>query len=496
MHNRVSASGLGPIGSWEVIADTGELIWSDEIYQIHGMEVGSEIVVEEAIEIYHPDDRELVSEYVRRALEEKEDYQFDLRIVRADGEIRNVRSTGVVRVNDHGDVHSVFGVFQDITEVIRKERELVEKTQMLEQAERLASIGHWVVYADTGELVWSEEIYRIHGMEISSEVDVEEAILVYHPDDREKVAEYVRRALEEKLDYQFELRIVRPGGEVRNVLSTGVVRLKPDGNVHSVFGVFQDVTESRVSERATLAAVKEAEYASRSKSEFLANMSHELRTPLNAILGFSQALEKGIGGEINDTHKDYVAAIHESGTHLLSIINDILDLSKLEAGKTELEETEVDLVNLVDQTVLYVRESALNRGIEVVINDLGDLPEVRVDHRMIKQVLINLLSNAVKFTNPGGKIEIDAMMLGNGSLAIAVTDNGIGMAPEDIPKALSSFGQLDGGLARQHEGTGLGLPLARSLIELHGGELKIHSELDVGTTMTACIPDNRILTVN
>ena len=240
----------GEIGHWEIQADTGELFWSDEIYRIHGLDVGGEIDVEAAIQAYHPDDREKVGEYVRRALEEKEDYQFEFRLVRPSGEIRDVKSTGVVRLHPDGEVRSVFGVFQDITVSVKQKRDLEEKSRMLQQAEKLAKFGHWEIQADSGELYWSDEIYRIHGMEVGSEIDVDAAINAYHPDDREMVGEYVRRALEEKKDYQFELRVLKPGGDIQYVKSTGTVHLKPNGDVQSVFGVFQDINDLKKAEDA------------------------------------------------------------------------------------------------------------------------------------------------------------------------------------------------------------------------------------------------------
>ena len=233
------------IGHWTLNARTGALQWSDEVYRIHGLDVGGPIDVEAAIAAYHPDDRNLVADHVRHALEEGQDFQFDLRLIRSDGELRHVRSTGVVRHDADGRVDTVFGVFQDITESIRTERDLAEKTRLLLQAEQLANIGHWNIHAETREVYWSDEVYRIHGFEPGGRIDIQAAIDSYHPDDRDKVAEFVRRALEEKQDYRFNLRLIRADGEVRHVLSTGTVKLGDDGEVESVFGVFQDITGNR-----------------------------------------------------------------------------------------------------------------------------------------------------------------------------------------------------------------------------------------------------------
>jgi HTH-type transcriptional regulator, bacterioopsin transcriptional activator and related proteins len=225
------------------MADSGALFWSEEIYTIHGLEPGCDVSMETAIDAYHPEDREQVREFVHRALESNENFQFVRRIIRPDGTIRHVRATGVVMLRADGEVRSVFGVFQDITEILLNERRLKERTEFLLEAERLGRMGHWIVYPKTGELFWSDEVYRIHGMEVGGEIDVDAAVEAYHPNDREMVVEHVRQALEEKQDYGFELRIIRSGGELRHVRSTGVVKLDDQGNVDSVFGVFQDVTE-------------------------------------------------------------------------------------------------------------------------------------------------------------------------------------------------------------------------------------------------------------
>ena len=245
------------IGHWTLYAKTGDLQWSDEVYRIHGLDVGGPIDVEAAIAAYHPDDRNLVTDHVRHALEDGQGFQFELRLIRSDGELRHVRSTGVVRHDADGHVDTVFGLYQDITESIRTERDLAEKTRLLLQAEQLANIGHWNINAETGEVFWSDEVYRIHGFEPGGKIDIQTAINCYHPDDREEVAEYVRRALEEKQDYSFNLRLFRADGELRHVLSTGTVQLGDDGEVESVFGVFQDITGNRriqetLSERETM----------------------------------------------------------------------------------------------------------------------------------------------------------------------------------------------------------------------------------------------------
>ncbi len=240
------------------------------------------------------------------------------------------------------------------------------------------------------------------------------------------------------------------------------------------------------------AAMLEAQAANRAKTEFLANMSHELRTPLNAIIGFSDMMMSGLAGPNNmEKHTEYSQDINESGRHLLELINDILDLAKIEAGALELDEQLVDISRIATSCITLIKERAHERGLELTC-DLGDqTPVLRGDERKLKQILINLLSNAVKFTPRGGSVTLTAVHCEDG-FDIRVADTGIGIAKEDIWKALAPFTQVDSDLARTFEGTGLGLPLTKALVELHDGVLAIVSDIGVGTTVVARFPKERV----
>jgi len=229
------------------------------------------------------------------------------------------------------------------------------------------------------------------------------------------------------------------------------------------------------------------EAVSRHKSEFLANMSHELRTPLNAILGFSEVLGERYFGELNEKQDEYVRDIRGSGEHLLSLINDILDLSKVEAGKMELELSEFDLPAAVKNVVALVKERAQRHGITVSVDLASGLSAIRADERKLKQIMLNLLSNAVKFTPDGGAITVVAKQVGQ-MVEIAVADTGAGIAPGDLPTVFEEFKQVGSDSARKAEGTGLGLPLAKKFAELHGGEIKAESEPGAGSTFIVVLP--------
>jgi len=221
-------------------------------------------------------------------------------------------------------------------------------------------------------------------------------------------------------------------------------------------------------------------------------MSHELRTPLNAIIGFAEIMKTRTFGPLSERYLDYVGDIYNSGTHLLALINDVLNLSKLEAGKLSLQEKAVDIASAVADCISLVETQARQSNIRLSVSLDRNVPLVRADERRLRQILINLLSNAVKFTPKGGHVGISSARR-NGGLAITVSDTGIGMAPEDIPVAMSAFGQVHGRARRREEGTGLGLPLAKHLVELHGGTFAIDSRINVGTTVTFVLPTERLV---
>jgi two-component system, cell cycle sensor histidine kinase PleC len=289
----------------------------------------------------------------------------------------------------------------------------------------------------------------------------------------------------------FEETLIAPDGE-RHVLLTSKALLHDHAST-LVVTASHDITDRKNAELGLLAAKEEAELASRSKTEFLANMSHELRTPLNAIIGFSQVMADEMMGPIGSLrYAEYARDICTSAQHLLGIISDILDVSKLEAGKAELDEERAEIGSVVADVLQLVRERARALEIEMDVDIPADLPFVQIDVLKLKQVLLNLVTNAIKFSHAESHVMLKARRDGD-TILLTVTDHGIGMDSAEIETAVSRFGQVASAWSRKHPGTGLGLPLAIGLVQLHGGTLTIDSRKGIGTTVTVRLPPERVV---
>jgi len=267
------------------------------------------------------------------------------------------------------------------------------------------------------------------------------------------------------------------------------------GSMAQALEVFKNVAAKLKRNEAQLTLARdEAESANRAKSEFLATMSHELRTPLNAIIGFSDVIKQELLGPVGSVkYRDYAHDINESGQHLLDLINSVLDLSKVESGVDDIHEENIKVSEILRAVKVLVKERAHRASIELRFECPDNLPALRVDGRKLKQILANLLSNAIKFTPVGGKVMLKSWSGVESGHVFQITDTGIGIAAEDLPKVLTPFRQIDSKLSRQYEGTGLGLPLAKAFAEMHGGSLDLQSTVGVGTTATVRFPPERIV---
>lgn len=398
---------------------------------------------------------------------------------------------------------------------------LREKEYLLHEAQRIAHVGSWR-YDFTESTLWSDELYRICGVSPDTFTPTVEAFVgLIHAEDRPAMQAWMAVCAAGGAPVEHEFRIIRSDGIVRSISGRGELMVEPGKGSRYVTCTAQDITErKRIAqelcelnaslEQRIVERTRQLEAASRAKSDFLANMSHELRTPLNAIIGFSEMLKEGLLGELDAKQRGFIADIFGAGTHLLSLINDILDLSKVEVGMMSLESEVVAVAALLKASTLIVREKANAHHIRLETQLDPALGSMLADERKLKQIVYNLLANAVKFSPDGGMVTLRAWRCARGGvlmqgemparllplppgedgefLAIAVEDTGEGIAEALLPKLFEPFMQLDSSSTRRHAGTGLGLSLVRRLVELHGGTVGVASRPGVGSRFCVWLP--------
>jgi PAS domain S-box-containing protein len=373
-------------------------------------------------------------------------------------------------------------------------RAIIARNAVLASALQSITIGVALCDATTPEatiLYVNPSFGRITGYE-SQEVIGQSLRFLQGRGTPQDQAERLERALIQRRASNLLLRSQRKDGKpFWNDMHVNPI-LEDGGHVAHFVAFITDASPRIRAEENLREAKHQAEIANRAKSDFLANVSHELRTPLNAIIGFSEIMKMQMFGPMG--HRQYAAYaddIYLSGKHLLSIINDILDLSKIEAGRFQLHIDDVDLEETFQDCARLVRERAENAGLRLTRTIDPATPHLLADKRAVKQILINLLSNAIKFTPQGGEVIMTAKPTAAGWVALSVADTGIGIPAEQLDNALSAFGQVDNPFTRTQEGTGLGLPIVKSLVELHGGQFQIESAIGKGTRVTMVLPAQR-----
>ncbi|PWC53996.1 hypothetical protein TSO221_09380 [Azospirillum sp. TSO22-1] len=482
-----------PVGMFRVGAHGRMLFVNHRMAVLTGLNA-ERIMAEGWFAAVHPDDRPRLEEEWARSLAAGLPLMTNARLLGAEGTTAAVfLQTTPVRDAD-GRLQGCIGSLTDMSEYVRTAEAL-----LVAEARNRS-----VVEAAADAILTVDEEGIVHSFNPAAEAmfGLGAAEIVWHRLDRlipgdvvERHKAYLRRP---------DLRVKPPAGCIGDIqarradgtlfpIELSVAALEVQGR-RLFTAIVRDVTERKRIEAELIRARDAAEAADLAKSAFLATMSHELRTPLNAVIGFSQVIEmRLLGPDALDRYTEYATSIRQSGEHLLGIIDDILDISKIEAGSLQLGEAPVDVTDVLGQSLNLIAMQAGKRGVAVTLDLERDLPPLRVDELRLRQILVNLLSNAVKFSDTGGQVTVSARRADGGGFEFVVCDEGVGMAPEDIPKAMERFSQVDQSMARRHEGTGLGLPLTKRLVELHGGSLRIDSAPGEGTTVTVHLPAERVM---
>ena len=365
----------------------------------------------------------------------------------------------------------------------RQAEELAERNEWLRMTEALAHVGHWRLDLTDDSLFWSDETYAIHGRSKDNPPTLEEALDVYHPDDSAQVAEAVETARATGKPYTFQARLIRPDGELRHTEAVARTELDANGRPIALFGVFADRTEAFELNARLVAASERAEAAATAKTAFLANMSHEIRTPMNGVMGFADLLRTA---DLPEPYDEYATLIAESAQSMSLLLNDILDLSKIEAGKLSLTREPTDIAELVRRIAFLVEPQAREKGLALEVDICDHVPALCLtDPLRLRQLLLNLVGNAVKFTDRGS-VSIRAEWTRD-RLTVTVRDTGPGIPLSEQDRVFDAFTQVDSANRHSRGGTGLGLAISRQLADMLGGEIRLRSKVDEGSTFTVVL---------
>jgi len=499
------AQHIAHLGSWELDAITKKITWSEEIFNIFALDPNCpEPTYEEVFQYIAFHDRECLRLLNEHAIQQREPFAIDIQIIRADGSDGYIFIKAEAIWDANGWVTRFFGIAMDISDRFTMQQAL-QRSEERARATLLALPD--IVFRVNREGKYMDFMASTKGANlVDPDQVIGESIYETYPSDithAEKKDAALQQTLATQTVQSYEQQVV-----INGHIHYEEVRVAPCGNDEAVFFV-RDISDRKLAEAQLQQTNQELARATRLKDEFLANMSHELRTPLNAILGMTEGLQEQVFGTTSDRQIKALQTIESSGTHLLELINDILDVSKIASGQIELDRAPTSITHLCQSSLTFIKQQANRKQIQLHTKLQLNLPELFVDERRIRQVLINLLNNAVKFTPEGGSITlevgrhklIDSHAEGSNIdlkefLEIKVIDTGIGIAAEDIQKLFKPFIQIDSALNRQYEGTGLGLALVKQLVELHDGQVGLTSELGVGSCFSILLPYARNMSLS
>ncbi len=443
--------------------------------------------------LYPEDQQKQKSDFEALIIGQKQAYRVFTRLRIADGTFRAIElAVSMIRKGDDG-ITRVVGSITDVEERRRAERALAEAEKKYRTIVENAAGGLYQLTPEGMYLSANPAMAHILGYKSPEEMLrlVKNAKSIVYPETEEREI-FIQTLIAQGQMFGYETQVKKKDGEQIWVRENIRVVRGSDRQILYFEGSMEDITKRKEADIALMEAKAQSDIANRAKTEFIANMSHELRTPLNAIIGFSDILKNEIMGPLGqETYKEYAGDIHKSGNSLLKIINEILDISKIETGDRDLKESEFKLESVL-QSCNDLYSTRAHKKTITIANDTQQLPCMIGEELSIKQVVGNIYSNAIKFTPKGGRIRIFNSIDADGTFRLCVADTGVGMSATEIEKALSPFGQVETSLDRSGAGVGLGLPLSKAIMDLHGGRLEILSEKGIGTTVSLIIPESRI----
>jgi PAS domain S-box-containing protein len=474
------------IGYWSVEAATGQARWSEHTFALHGLAAdATALPMRQWLERFvHADDRDGVRQRFRDWVKSgRPNLEQELRIVRSDGALRHVLSYS--RLEGPPGRYDFYGVLMDVTQRRAAEAALQQASQRAALATRGAGMGTWEMDLVSGQVFWDEQMWHLRGLQPRAQpLSVDERMALVHPDDREATLRKLDEAAAEGRLSHLEFRVRWPDGQWRWIASRATSLRDAQGRLTRRIGVNWDVTDMRTAQTAREERAL-AQRESQAKSRFLSRMSHELRTPLNAVLGFAQLLLNDGDKVSAETRRRRLEQIRTAGQHLLSLIEDVLDLSSLEGGEMRVAAQPVALAPLVAETLPLVERSARQHKVRVRSGRLDGIASG--DATRLRQVLLNLLTNAVKYNREGGQVLVESDAR-DGSVFLRVSDSGRGMSEAQLAQAFEPFNRL--GLERESiEGTGIGLAIVKALVERMGGRVHVQSTPGTGTVFEVQLAD-------
>ncbi|WP_428386297.1 ATP-binding protein [Mucisphaera sp.] len=487
----IEATRAASIGSWSWMIEKDLMHWDAACCEQLGVHPDLAYTRADFLACIHASDRQRVAEALEASVDHGHPIDLVYRVDLADGRKRYLSCQARLEQDSRGNPRRLLGVVSDVSAKHQAELNLRESQKLLDQVGKLARIGGWRLELNPIKPVWSPIVREIHDVPDDYVPDLRTAIDFYAPEARPVIERCVDRAIRLGEGFDVELRMMTGKGESIWVRSIGMPQMV-DGVCDHVIGVFQDITQQVLHRQELAKARDQAQFASRSKSQFLANMSHEIRTPMTAILGYADLLDKP-SSEGTQLREQAVATIRKHGEHLMTLIDDILDLSRVEAKKLRLETQDVHLPKLLYEATQMMAIQAEAKGLELHVDLSERVPHrIHTDPTRLKQVLVNLLGNAIKFTERGSILlrvdKDDATVKQPEQLVLQITDQGIGMTDDEQARVFDAFTQVDFSSSRRAAGTGLGLTICREFVTLLGGVIEVDSEPGRGSRFTVRLP--------